>query len=90
MLYFCLVINCVIIFSNGQYSNTWLPFMNMEYYFGIEKGDFYDAQVNCSNLSSHLVVIPNQETQSFINKTIRKIAGEYFLLQFLYINLQDT
>ena len=69
-----------MIFGKGQYSNAWIPFMNMEYYFGVEMGDFYAAQMNCLNLNSYLVVISNKETQKFVNTTIRQIAGKHDLI----------
>ena len=49
----------------------------MEYYFGVELGDFNASELNCSNLNSHLVVISSQSVQSFVETTMRQIAGRH-------------
>ena len=48
----------------------------MEYYFGLERGNFSTAQMYCSNLNSHLVIIANQSIQDFVESKIKKIAGK--------------
>ena len=72
MLLLLIVFGCAVSLTSSQ---NWTTYGDQEYFFGRTITTFAASTQACSNMSAHLVVIPNITIQTFLEETIRHLQG---------------